>query len=75
MKKEFDSIELIDRNIAWQENIKENKYTALRDTSSIFVTFDHGVFQRLGFKKGNFFQIEKGDFLVYDENLVSELSI
>jgi len=47
MKKEFDSIELIDRNIAWQENIKENKYTALRDTSSIFVIFDHGVFQHL----------------------------
>lgn len=75
IEKEFDSIELIDRNVAWEENTKENKYTALKDVSSIFVTYDHGVFQHLGFKKGDFFQIKKGDFLVFDENLASELPI
>ena len=75
IEKEFDSIELIDRNIAWKENIKENKYTALKDISSIFVTYDHGVYHRLGFKKGDFFLIKKGDFLVYDENLTSELPL
>ncbi len=74
VKKEFDSIELIDRNIAWSSDSENNIYTALRENSSIFVVFSHGVFQRLGFQKKESFQIID-DYLVYDEHSVLELDI
>lgn len=74
IKKEFDSIELIDRNIAWSSDSEKNVHTALREDSSIFVVFSHGVFQRLGFQKNKSFQIID-DCLVYDEHSVLELDI
>lgn len=74
VKKDFDSIELIDRNIAWLSDQEKNTHTALRDNSSIFITFGHGHFQRLGFQKNEYFQI-LDDCLVYDENKITELEV
>ena len=73
-KKEFDSIELIEKEISWTKNSQENIYTALKDNAFIFITYDHGEYQRLGFKKGQNFKIEK-DFIIFDETTVSELPV
>jgi len=73
-KKEFDSIELIEKEISWTKNSQENTYTALKDNASIFITYDHGEYQRLGFEKGQNFKIEE-DFIIFDETAVSELPV
>jgi len=71
-KKEFDSIELIDKNASWGTTEFERKYTAIRDHAGIFVTYYHGNYQHLEFKKDDTFEIEN-DFIVFDENKVNNI--
>jgi len=73
-KKEFDSIELIEKETCWTKNSQENTYTALKDNASIFITYAHGDYQRLGFKKGQNFKIDE-DFIIFDETIVNELHV
>ncbi len=71
MKKEFDSIQLIDRIENWEEDISNNTYTALRDDASIFAYFETAKYKSLIFKKDQSFEID-GDFIIYDELTVRE---
>ena len=73
-KKEFDSIELIEKETCWAKNSQENTYTALKDNASIFITYAHGDYQRLGFKKGQNFNIDE-DFIIFDKTTVNELHV
>ena len=73
-KKEFDSIELLEKKIFWKKTSQENIYTALMNNASIFVTYGHGEYQRLSFKKEQTFKIE-GDFIIFDETTVTEFPV
>lgn len=67
-KKEFDSIELIEKEIYWGKNSQENIYTALKDNASIFIIYDHGVHERLIFNADQNFKIdESGNFIIFDK--------
>ena len=71
MKREFDNIQLIDREENWEKDSENNIYTALKDDASIFVYFYTANYKTLKFKKGQSFQI-KDDFILYDESTVRE---
>ena len=75
IKREFDSIELVDRHESWKTDLNENRYIALKENSLIFVTYTHGEFETISFQKEHSFKIEDGDFLIFDENQVKFFTI
>jgi len=74
MKREFDSIQLIERIRNWNKIPENNTYVALRDDASIFVYFETANYKLLTFKKDQSFQVD-GDFIIYDESAVREKAI
>lgn len=74
IKREFDSIELLEKEACWSKSTEGNIYTAIKDNASIFITYDHGEYQRLSFKKDQGFKIEH-DFIIFDKTTVDELPV
>lgn len=74
VKKEFDSIELVEKETSWVKNEQENKYTAKKDNASIFVMYDHGIYEMLSFKKEGNFKIDN-DFIIFDKNIATKINI
>lgn len=73
-KKEFDSIELVEKDTSWSKNLQENTYTAIKDNASIFITYDHGIYEMLNFKKEGNFKIDN-DFIIFDKTTVTKINI
>jgi len=71
VKREFDTIQLIDRIENWKKIHENNTYVALTDDASIFVYFETANYKLLKFKKDQFFQIDD-DFIIYDNQLLEK---
>lgn len=74
MKREFHSIQLINRKIDWQKDPIKKKYTASTDNSSIFVYYSVANYKMFVFKKNHSFEVD-GDYIVFDDSSAKEKSI